>query len=340
MSSPEPLATAVSGQLRVGVQGEAGSFSHAALTGMLADEARPSWYDSFEAALDALERGDVDKLLLPVHNTLAGVVSPSLAAIAAREVRVDGEHEMPIRLVLAALPGTRITDLSLIRSHPIALEQCSRFLKHHPHLRAHAEFDTAGAARLLAERQSAAEGVVVSREAAELHGLAVISEDIQDRRDNVTRFWLLSRRRLGSGTASERFDRHTHLHLERPDSIRAVRGATTIDADSADDVAQATRELLDAILASNGLTTDHVVSAIFTVTQDIRSAFPALAARDAGWTRVPLLCATEMDVEGGLPMCIRVLLHARPRREWTPVPVYLRDAANLRPDLGPEERQE
>lgn len=334
MSAPEPLAMAEAGQLRVGIQGEAGSFSHAALTGMLAEQARPCCYDSFESALDALERGDVDKLLLPVHNTLAGVVSPSLAAIAAREVRVDGEHEMPIRLVLAALPGTRISDLSVIRSHPIALEQCSRFLRHHPNLRSHAEFDTAGAARLLSERRTASEGVVVSREAADLYGLAVISEDIQDRRDNVTRFWLLSRRRLGSGTASDRFDRHTHLHLERPDAIRAVRGAITIDVDSAEQVAEATREILEAILVANELTTDDVVSAIFTVTQDIHSAFPALAARDAGWTRVPLLCATEMDVEGGLPRCIRVLLHARPRREWTPVPVYLREAAGLRPDLA------
>ena len=337
MSAPEPLAAGTPGQLRVGVQGEAGSFSHAALTGMMAGDAHPCWYDSFDAALDALERGDVDKLLLPVHNTLAGVVSPSLAAIAAREVRVDGEHEMAIRLVLAALPGTRVADLTVIRSHPIALEQCSRFLKHHPHLKAQAEFDTAGAARLLAERHLETEGVVVSREAAELYELTLLSEDIQDRRDNITRFWLLSRRRLGSGTASERFDRHTHLHLERPDTIRAVRGATTIDSDSADAVAEATRELLDALLAANGLETADVVSAIFTVTPDIRSAFPALAARDAGWTRVPLLCASEMDVEGGLGRAIRVLLHARPRRDWTPVPVYLRNAAGLRPDLSHEE---
>lgn len=340
MSAAEPLAVAATGQLRVGIQGEAGSFSHAALTGMLAGEAQPCWYDSFDAALDALERGDVDKLLLPVHNTLAGVVSPSLAAIAAREVRVDGETEMPIRLVLAALPGTRIADLTVIRSHPIALEQCTRFLKHHPHLQAHAEFDTAGAARLLAERRLATEGVVVSREAAELYGLALLSEDIQDRRDNVTRFWLLSRRRLGSGAASERFDRHTHLHLERPDTIRAVRGATTIADDSADAVAESTRELLDALLAANGIETADVVSAIFTVTPDIRSAFPALAARDAGWTRVPLLCASEMDVVGAVGRCIRVLLHARPRRDWTPVPVYLRAAAMLRPDLSPEPSEQ
>jgi len=118
-------------------------------------------------------------------------------------------------------------------------------------------------------------------------------------------------------------------------AIRGIRGATTVPADDPGLIIQATRELLEAILEENeGMQPDDVGSAIFTVTDDLVSTFPAQAAREMGWDIVPMLCAREIPVPGSLPRVIRVLVH------WnTEVPqseirhVYLRDAVRLRPDL-------
>ena len=117
--------------------------------------------------------------------------------------------------------------------------------------------------------------------------------------------------------------------------IRGIRGAITVAADDPDLVLQATRELLEEILAENaGMQPEDIASAIFTVTDDLTSTFPAQAARQMGWDMVPMLCAREIPVPSSLPRVIRVLVH------WnTEVPqseikhVYLRDAVKLRPDL-------
>ena len=115
----------------------------------------------------------------------------------------------------------------------------------------------------------------------------------------------------------------------------ALRGATTVDADTNDAVIGRTSELLATLLERNGLEHDQLVSIIFTSTKDLRSAFPALAARELGLGDVPLLCAGELDVIGGNPRTIRVLMHCystRPRA--TLRHVYLHRAKHLRDDLS------
>jgi chorismate mutase len=117
--------------------------------------------------------------------------------------------------------------------------------------------------------------------------------------------------------------------------LLAVRGATTVARDDPDEIRAATRELLEALLARNALRTDDVVSALFTLTPDLRSEFPARAARELGWVDVPLLCASSIPVAGALPRCVRVLLHVETARERAElIHVYLRDAGGLRPDLA------
>ena len=116
--------------------------------------------------------------------------------------------------------------------------------------------------------------------------------------------------------------------------IRGIRGATTVSADEPDLVLQATRELLEAILDVNGMNPEDVASALFTVTDDLASTFPAQAARQMGWGLVPMLCAREIPVPDSLPRVIRVLVHwntEMPQSEITHV--YLREAVKLRPDL-------
>ena len=118
-------------------------------------------------------------------------------------------------------------------------------------------------------------------------------------------------------------------------AIRGIRGATTVSADEPDLILEATRELLEAILGANeSMKPEDVASALFTVTEDLASTFPAQAARQMGWSLVPMLCAREIPVPGSLPKVIRVLVHWNtdvPQNEITHV--YLRDAVRLRPDL-------
>jgi chorismate mutase len=119
-------------------------------------------------------------------------------------------------------------------------------------------------------------------------------------------------------------------------SMRGVRGATTIENDDPGDVLSATRELLDAILEANpGLQPADIASVIFTVTEDIASVHPALAARQMGWDLVPMLCAREIPVPDSLPRCIRVLLHWNTDTAQSAIHhVYLHAAVRLRPDLA------
>jgi chorismate mutase len=115
---------------------------------------------------------------------------------------------------------------------------------------------------------------------------------------------------------------------------RGIRGATTVPADTAADILEATRELLSHIVEANGVAAPDVASALFTVTGDLAAAFPAQAARELGWQHAALLDALEVPVPGSLPRCVRVLVHWNTERRQDEIRhVYLRGAAILRPDL-------
>ena len=118
-------------------------------------------------------------------------------------------------------------------------------------------------------------------------------------------------------------------------AIRGIRGATTVSADEPDLILEATRELLEAILDANArMKPEDVGSALFTVTDDLASTFPAQAARQMGWGLVPMMCAREIPVPGSLRKVIRVLVHWNTDMSQNEIThVYLRDAVKLRPDL-------
>lgn len=117
-------------------------------------------------------------------------------------------------------------------------------------------------------------------------------------------------------------------------AVRALRGATTVDVDTAEQVRSRTIALLQAMVERNGVDHDDVISVLFTATDDIHSLFPAAAARDIGFGDVPLICARELDIEGSTPRCIRVLLHLTTERSRAELRhVYLEGAAGLRDDL-------
>lgn len=120
-------------------------------------------------------------------------------------------------------------------------------------------------------------------------------------------------------------------------SIRGIRGAVTVEQDQPQYILKATQELLGEIMRQNPqLTPDEIASAIFSLTTDLCSAFPALAARQMGWTMVPMMCSQEVPVPGALPRVIRVLIHWNTSLSAADIHhVYLGEAQRLRPDLTP-----
>ena len=118
-------------------------------------------------------------------------------------------------------------------------------------------------------------------------------------------------------------------------AVRGIRGAISVEADDPAQIREATRELMEEVLKRNEISDfDEIISAVFTTTNDLVSAFPAEAARHIGMTTVPLLCALEIPVPGSMPRCIRILLHVNSDRKPSEIEhVYLKEAAKLRPDM-------
>jgi chorismate mutase len=118
-------------------------------------------------------------------------------------------------------------------------------------------------------------------------------------------------------------------------ACRGVRGATTVETNTRDEILTATRQLLAVMIRVNGIEPEDVASATFTVTRDLDAEFPATAARQLGWLEVPLLCSYEIHVPASLPRCIRILIHwntAKTQKEI--VHIYIKEAKRLRPDLS------
>jgi chorismate mutase len=118
-------------------------------------------------------------------------------------------------------------------------------------------------------------------------------------------------------------------------AVRAVRGAIQLDVDEREHVLSSTRELVSSVLAANSLTSDDVISIMFTATADVRSEFPAVAARDLGLGDVPLMCAQELNIAEAMPLVIRLMAHVNTTLSREQIThVYLRGAAALRRDLA------
>jgi chorismate mutase len=120
-----------------------------------------------------------------------------------------------------------------------------------------------------------------------------------------------------------------------PIVCRGIRGATTAAANTAEDILEATQELVTVLIALNELSSDDIASAIFTTSPDLTAMFPALAARSFGWTEVPMMCAHEMAVPGALDKAVRVLVHVNTTKSPSEIRhVYLKGAKQLRPEWG------
>lgn len=119
-----------------------------------------------------------------------------------------------------------------------------------------------------------------------------------------------------------------------PPAVRALRGATTLDADTTEEIEKRVQALLREMLDRNGIEHDDIISIVFTATDDVHSMFPATAARSMGLGNLPLLCARELSIEGATPRCIRILMHLTTERAPADLRhVYLEGAKGLNDDL-------
>jgi len=119
--------------------------------------------------------------------------------------------------------------------------------------------------------------------------------------------------------------------------VRGIRGATTVDRNSKEEIIKRTKELLTVLKKENGFKIEDMVSIFFSATPDLNAAFPAQAARELGWNRVPLFDMQEIEVSGNLPRCIRILIQINCRKSQTEIKhCYLRGAEILRKDLVKE----
>ena len=175
---------------RIAFQGEHGAFSEEAIRQQFGAEVDTLPCRTFKAIFDAVETGEADFGALPVENSVAGSINKAYDLLLDHDLRVHGEIFLHVRHHLMATPGTRLEDITHVRSHPQALAQCEDFLNERG-FKAIPWYDTAGSAKELAERPESNIAVIASRLAAEIYGLDILAENIQDLRWNITRFFVV-----------------------------------------------------------------------------------------------------------------------------------------------------
>lgn len=176
---------------RVTFQGELGAFSEEAVAQYFSRRADPVPCKGFQEAVERVASGAAEYGMIPVENSLAGSVAPAYDALMRANVEVVSELIRPIRHVLMGIFEATLEGLRQVRSHPVALAQCTGFLGKRRHLQAVAVYDTAGAAREVARQGDPTVAAIAPEGAAERYGLKVLATDLQDRMDNQTRFYLI-----------------------------------------------------------------------------------------------------------------------------------------------------
>ena len=177
----------------VAIQGEAGSFSHAAALETHGDVIRLVPCATFVELFRAVEGGEATSGVVPIENTLAGSVHENYDLLSAHALHVAGETELRIKHCLIAPPRTTLREVRRVASHPVALAQCRRFFSRHPDLVAVPAYDTAGSVRDLMAGKVEADAAIASSLAADLYGAAVLEEGLEDHVENYTRFLIVTR---------------------------------------------------------------------------------------------------------------------------------------------------
>lgn len=185
-------STIISGQ-QVAFSGIAGAYAHIAATKIFPDaNAHPM--PNFEKAYDSVVKGDCDSVILPIENSMAGEVGSNIDMISFGSLYITGIYELQISHNLLGKPGTKLEDIKEVVSHTQALEQCREFIERNGLLTRNS-LNTAVAAREVATSEDKTLAAIASKETAELYGLEIIKESVNENSSNTTRFAVLSRER-------------------------------------------------------------------------------------------------------------------------------------------------
>jgi prephenate dehydratase len=188
--------------MKIAFQGESGAYSEAAAL-QFAPDAAVVPCRSFEEVFAAVQEGRVTLGVLPMENSIGGSIHRNYDLLVEHELPIVGEIELPVHHCLLGRPGSTIADLRIVYSHPQALAQCEQYLKGMHGVEIVAVYDTAGSAKMVAEGARGDAGAVASRRAADLFGLVVLDETIEDYAVNLTRFVVIGRTAAAPETATK-----------------------------------------------------------------------------------------------------------------------------------------
>ena len=177
----------------VAYQGVPGAFSEDAARALAGDDAHLRPLNTLDDVFQALSLGVSEFAVIPVENSLAGPVPRAAELIRRHGCRVMAEHSLRIAHALIGCPGATIADVRSAASHPVALAQCRKFFQAHPAIAEATAFDTAGAAAAVVSAGDVSAAAIAAARAAALYGGAILLSEIQDRRDNFTRFVVIAR---------------------------------------------------------------------------------------------------------------------------------------------------
>lgn len=189
--------------IKVAFQGEPGAYSEAALLEFFGDKVNAVGNARFEDVFDAVENGSCQYGFIPIENSLAGSIHRNYDLLREHNLHIIGETTLRIRHCLIAVPGASMESIKLVTSHPQALEQCRGTLNKWKGIRIKEVYDTAGAVKQLAESRNQTTAAIASSRAAEIYGMDILAEGIEDDAANYTRFLVLSTQPVDPGPDSK-----------------------------------------------------------------------------------------------------------------------------------------
>ena len=178
--------------LKISFQGALGSYSHQASTKFFKD-ALVVPCDSFEEAIETVRKGKADKAILPVDNSTYGRVADIHSLLPASKLFITAEYFLPVDICMLGTKSSSLKTITTATSHPVLLGQCRKFLKLN-NLKPLSGYDTAGSARLISEENNQFKGALASKIASKIYGLKVLQANVQDNKDNTTRFLVMEKK--------------------------------------------------------------------------------------------------------------------------------------------------
>lgn len=184
----------MSKQQKIAIQGILGSFHHIVANQYFGEDVILKECLSFVEIPELINNNTVDGAVMAIENSLAGSILPNYALIDEFDLKIQGEVHLPIHHHLMVLEGQALSDIKEVWSHPMAILQCRKFFRQHPHIKLVEETDTAEVAQQIQNKQLKGIAAIASKKAAEIYNLSIIENKIQTRKENYTRFFILKKK--------------------------------------------------------------------------------------------------------------------------------------------------